>query len=238
MKLDILAFGAHPDDVELSAGATLLKYTEEGKAIGIIDLTEGELGTRGDSVKRYEEAKAASDMLKLNIRKNLNLGDGFFEVSTENKIKIIELIRHYKPELVLANSLSDRHPDHGRAAKLVSEACYLSGLKKINTTYEGAAQEAFRPRLLLHYIQDYYLTPDVILDVSSHGDQKVDLIKCYKSQFYDVHSKEPMTPISGEEFFSYVKGRMLSYGRELGVIYGEAFNVSRTMGTKDLFALK
>ena len=238
MKLDILAFGAHPDDVELSAGATLLKYTEEGKSIGIIDLTEGELGTRGDSVKRYEEAKAASDMLKLKIRKNLNLGDGFFEFSKENKIKIIELIRHYKPELVLANSLSDRHPDHGRAAKLVSEACYLSGLKKINTTYEGAAQEAFRPRLLLHYIQDYYLTPDVILDVSSHGDQKVDLIKCYKSQFYDVHSKEPMTPISGEEFFSYVKGRMLSYGRELGVEYGEAFNVSRTMGTKDLFALK
>ena len=238
MKLDILAFGAHPDDVELSAGATLLKYTEEGKSIGIIDLTEGELGTRGNSVKRYEEAKAASDMLKLKIRKNLNLGDGFFEFSKENKIKIIELIRHYKPELVLANSLSDRHPDHGRAAKLVSEACYLSGLKKINTTYEGAAQEAFRPRLLLHYIQDYYLTPDVILDVSSHGDQKVDLIKCYKSQFYDVHSKEPMTPISGEEFFSYVKGRMLSYGRELGVEYGEAFNVSRTMGTKDLFALK
>lgn len=238
MKLDILAFGAHPDDVELSAGATLLKYTDEGKSIGIIDLTEGELGTRGNSVKRYEEAKAASDMLKLKIRKNLNMGDGFFEFSKENKIKIIELIRHYKPELVLANSLSDRHPDHGRAAKLVSEACYLSGLKKINTTYEGSAQEAFRPRLLLHYIQDYYLTPDVILDVSSHGDQKVDLIKCYKSQFYDVHSKEPMTPISGEEFFSYVKGRMLSYGRELGVKYGEAFNVSRTMGTKDLFALK
>jgi len=238
MKLDILAFGAHPDDVELSAGATLLKYTDEGKSIGIIDLTEGELGTRGNSGKRYEEAKAASDMLKLKIRKNLNMGDGFFEFSKENKIKIIELIRHYKPELVLANSLSDRHPDHGRAAKLVSEACYLSGLKKINTTYEGSAQEAFRPRLLLHYIQDYYLTPDVILDVSSHGDQKVDLIKCYKSQFYDVHSKEPMTPISGEEFFSYVKGRMLSYGRELGVKYGEAFNVSRTMGTKDLFALK
>ena len=238
MKLDILAFGAHPDDVELSAGATLLKYAEEGKTIGIVDLTEGELGTRGNAVKRYEEAKAASDMLKLRIRKNLNLGDGFFDVSKENKIKIIELVRHYKPELVLANSLSDRHPDHGRAAKLVSEACYLSGLKKIKTQYESASQESFRPRLLLHYIQDYYLTPDVILDVSSHGGQKINLIKCYKSQFYDVQSKEPKTPISGEEFFSYVEGRMLSYGRELGVKYGEAFNVSRTMGTKDLFTLK
>ena len=238
MKLDILAFGAHPDDVELSAGSTLLKYAEEGKAIGIIDLTEGELGTRGNSVTRYEEASAAGEMLRLKIRKNLNLGDGFFEISNENKIKIIELIRYYKPEMVLANSLSDRHPDHGRAAKLVSEACYLSGLKKINTNYESTSQESFRPRLLLHYIQDYYLTPDVILDVSSHGDQKIDLIKCYKSQFYDVHSKEPKTPISGEEFFSYVEGRMLSYGRELGVKYGEAFNVSRTMGTKDLFTLK
>ena len=238
MKLDILAFGAHPDDVELSAGATLLKYAEEGKAIGIIDLTEGELGTRGNSVTRYEEASAASEMLRLKIRKNLNLGDGFFEISNENKIKIIEMIRYYKPEMVLANSLSDRHPDHGRAAKLVSEACYLSGLKKIKTNYESASQESFRPRLLLHYIQDYYLTPDVILDVSSHGDQKIKLIKCYKSQFYDVQSKEPKTPISGEEFFSYVEGRMLSYGRELGVKYGEAFNVSRTMGTKDLFTLK
>ena len=238
MKLDILAFGAHPDDVELSAGATLLKYSEEGKSIGIIDLTKGELGTRGNAEIRYEEAQKAGELLKLKIRKNLNLGDGFFEDTIENKIKIIELIRHYKPELVLANSISDRHPDHGRAAKLVSEACYLSGLKKINTQYESDSQESFRPSMLLHYIQDYYLTPDVILDVSLHGDQKIDLIKCYKSQFYDVHSKEPVTPISGEEFFSYVQGRMLSYGRELGVKYGEGFNISRTLGTKDLFALK
>jgi bacillithiol biosynthesis deacetylase BshB1 len=238
MKLDILAFGAHPDDVELSAGATLLKYSAEGKSIGIIDLTEGELGTRGNSVLRYEESGKAAKILKLKTRKNLNLGDCFFEDSNENKIKIIELIRHHEPELVLANSVTDRHPDHGRAAKLVSEACYLSGLEKITTSYEGSNQAKFRPRLLLHYIQDYYLTPDVILDISSHGDQKIDLIKCYKSQFFDVNSKEPKTPISGEEFFVYVEGRMLSYGRELGVKYGEAFNVSRTLGTKDLFVLK
>jgi len=238
MKLDILAFGAHPDDVEISAGATLLKYAKEGKSIGIIDLTEGELGTRGNVEKRYQEAQEASEILQLKIRKNLQLGDGVFDVSHENKMKVIELIRLYQPQLVLANSLMDRHPDHGRAAQLVSDACYLSGLDKIKTSYEGINQEKFRPELLLHYIQDYNLTPDLILDVSETGVQKIDLIKCYKSQFYDPDSTELDTPISGEEFFSYLEGRMMSYGRELGVKYGEAYNISRTLGVKDLFALK
>ena len=238
MKLDILAFGAHPDDVEISAGATLLKYSEEGKSIGIIDLTEGELGTRGSVKKRYEEAEAANQMLKLKIRKNLNLGDGFFEITKENTLKIIELIRLYQPEIVLANSITDRHPDHHKAAKLVSEACFFSGLNKIKTSHKGIPQEKFRPKIVLHYIQDFYLNPDVILDVSSHGDKKVDLIKCYKSQFYDPDSKELNTPISGEEFFAFVEGRMLSLGRELGVKYGEAFNIQRTLGVKDLFSLK
>ena len=238
MKLDILAFGAHPDDVEISAGATLLKYSDEGKSIGIIDLTEGELGTRGSAEKRYQEAEAASQMLNLKIRKNLKLGDGFFESSKENKLKVVELIRLFKPEIVLANSITDRHPDHGRAAQLVSDACFLSGLEKIKTEYEGNPQEKYKPRMVLHYIQDYFLTPDVILDVSSHGDEKVALIKCYTSQFYDPNSKETNTPISGEEFFNYIEGRMLSLGRELGVTYGEAFNINRTLGTKDLFTLK
>ena len=238
MKLDILAFGAHPDDVEISAGATLLKYAKEGKSIGIIDLTKGELGTRGSVEQRYKEAQAASEILQLKIRKNLQLGDGVFDVSQENKLKVIELIRLYRPQLVLANSLKDRHPDHGRAAQLVADACYLSGLDKIKTSHEGVNQEKFRPDLLLHYIQDYNLNPDVILDVSETGTQKLEVIKCYKSQFYDPDSSEPETPISGEEFFSYLEGRMMSYGRELGVTYGEAFNISRTLGVKDLFALK
>lgn len=238
MKLDILAFGAHPDDVEISAGATLLRYAREGKKIGIIDLTEGELGTRGSIEKRYQEAGKASGFIGLSVRENLNMGDGFIDHSHENKIKIIECIRKYNPELVLCNSIQDRHPDHAKGAKLVSEAAFLSGLRKIETAVDGMPQDAHRPAMLLHYIQDYYLTPDVILDVSSTGAEKIDLIKCYDSQFFDPKSNEPETPISGSEFFTYIEGRMLSLGRELGVKYGEGFTINRTLGVKDLFALK
>jgi bacillithiol biosynthesis deacetylase BshB1 len=238
MKLDILAFGAHPDDVEISCGATLLKYAKEGKSIGIIDLTEGELGTRGSAEKRYEEAKKAASFLGLKTRENLKMGDGFIAHSEENKLKIIECIRKYQPELILANSVHDRHPDHAKGAKLVAEASFLSGLRKIETKMDGIPQEAFRPKMLLHYVQDYYLTPDVILDVSETGKEKIKLIKCYDSQFFDPSSKEPKTPISGEEFFDYLEGRMLSLGRELGVKYGEAYTIDRTLGVKDLFSLK
>ena len=238
MKLDILAFGAHPDDVEISCGATLLKYTKEGKSIGIIDLTKGELGTRGSTEKRYEEANKAAVFLNLKIRENLNMGDGFIAHSKENKLKIIECIRKYKPELILANSVHDRHPDHAKGANLVAEASFLSGLRKIETESDGVPQEAYRPKMLLHYVQDYYLTPDVILDVSETGKEKIELIKCYGSQFYNPSSKEPKTPISGEEFFDYLEGRMLSLGRELGVKYGEAYTIDRTLGVKDLFFLK
>ncbi len=238
MKLDILAFGAHPDDVEISCGATLLKYAKEGKSIGIIDLTEGELGTRGSSEKRYEEANKAAEILGLKIRQNLNMGDGVIAQSEENKLKIIECIRKYQPELILANSVHDRHPDHAKGAKLVAEASFLSGLRKIETKSDGLPQQAYRPKMLLHYVQDYYLTPDVILDVSETGKEKIELIKCYDSQFYNPSSKEPKTPISGEEFFDYLEGRMLSLGRELGVKYGEAYTIHRTLGVKDLFSLK
>ena len=238
MKLDILAFGAHPDDVEISCGATLLKYTKEGKSIGIIDLTKGELGTRGSTEKRYEEANKAAVFLNLKIRENLNMGDGFIAHSKENKLKIIECIRKYKPDLILANSVHDRHPDHAKGANLVAEASFLSGLRKIETESDGVPQEAYRPKMLLHYVQDYYLTPDVILDVSETGKEKIELIKCYGSQFYNPSSKEPKTPISGEEFFDYLEGRMLSLGRELGVKYGEAYTIDRTLGVKDLFFLK
>ena len=238
MKLDILAFGAHPDDVEISSGATLLKYAKAGKSIGIIDLTEGELGTRGSVDKRYAEAEKAKVFIGLKIRENLNLGDGFFEHSKENLFKIIECIRKYQPEMILANSVHDRHPDHAKGAKLVSEAAYLSGLKKIETHVNGVRQEVHRPKILLHYIQDFYLGPDIILDVSDTGSQKVDLIKCFESQFFSPDSIESKTPISGEEFLSYIEGRMLSLGRELGVKYGEGYTINRTLGVNDLFDLK
>lgn len=238
MKLDILAFGAHPDDVEISSGATLLKYAKAGKSIGIIDLTEGELGTRGSVDKRYAEAEKAKVFIGLKIRENLNLGDGFFEHSKENLFKIIECIRKYQPEMILANSVHDRHPDHAKGAKLVSEAAYLSGLKKIETHVNGLRQEDHRPKILLHYIQDFYLSPDIILDVSDTGSQKVDLIKCFESQFFSPDSIESKTPISGEEFFSFIEGRMLSLGRELGVKYGEGYTINRTLGVNDLFDLK
>ena len=237
MKLDILAFAAHPDDVEISSGGTLLKYISEGKKIGVVDLTKGELGTRGSAELRMSEAKKASELLGLSVRENLNMKDGFFEETEENKLKIIQEIRKYQPEIVLANSISDRHPDHGNAGKLVADACFLSGLQKIETTCDGKLQKAYRPRLVLHYIQDYYLEPDIAVDVSAFAEQKIKVIQAYKSQFFDPQSSEPNTPISGEEFFDFLKGRMMSVGRPFGANYGEGFTISRVFGVSDLFQL-
>jgi bacillithiol biosynthesis deacetylase BshB1 len=237
MKLDILAFAAHPDDVELSASGTLLHYAAQGKKIGIIDLTEGELGTRGSVTERYSESAAAGKLMGLSIRKNLNIGDGFFEINEENKRKIIEQIRIHQPEIVMANCLSDRHPDHGRGGKLVSDACFLAGLRRIETIVDGIALVPHRPRLVLHYIQDHYTHPDIVMDVSPYMEQKIEVIKAYRSQFYDPNSNEPNTPISGEEFFQFIKGRMMQYGRPIGVDYAEGFTVTRILGTKDLFTL-
>ncbi|MEN9699190.1 MAG: bacillithiol biosynthesis deacetylase BshB1 [Bacteroidota bacterium] len=237
MKLDILAFGAHPDDVELSAAGTLLHYAAQGKRIGIVDLTEGELGTRGSVETRYDEAAEAAKLLGLSARKNLRMPDGFFEINEENKRLIIEQIRLHQPEIVLANALSDRHPDHARAAKLVADACFLAGLRKIRTHYEGQEQVAHRPRLVLHYIQDHHLEPSVVFDVSNFINQKIEVIKAYKTQFYDPQSQEPTTPISGELFFDFIKGRMLQMGRSAGYNYAEGFVINRYFGSADLFQL-
>jgi bacillithiol biosynthesis deacetylase BshB1 len=237
MKLDILAFAAHPDDVELSAAGTLLRYASEGKKIGIVDLTEGELGTRGSVADRYEEAKEAGRLMNIQVRKNLQMGDGFFEITEKNKRKIIEQIRIHQPEIVLANCLTDRHPDHGRAGKMVSDACFLAGLRKIETIVDGKSLEPHRPRLVLHYIQDHYVQPDIVMDVSSFVDQKIAVIKAFRSQFFNPESSEPNTPISGEEFFHFIKGRMMQYGRPIGVDYAEGFTATRILGTKDLFDL-
>lgn len=230
MKLDILAFAAHPDDVELSASGTLMKHIAEGKKVGIIDLTQGELGTRGTIESRYDEAAAASQIMGLSFRENLKMKDGFFEISEENKLLIIEQIRRFQPDIILANTLEDRHPDHGRAAKLVADASFLSGLRKIETTWNNIRQNHFRPRIVLHYIQDFYLKPDFVVDVSEFITQKIDSIRAYKSQFYDPNSSEPVTPISGEEFFDFITGRMAQFGRQIGAKYAEGFICNRTFG--------
>jgi bacillithiol biosynthesis deacetylase BshB1 len=232
--IDILAFGVHPDDVELSASGTLLRHIDVGKSVGIIDLTEGELGTRGTVETRYEEAKKASEILGIAVRENLQMADGFFEINQVNLLKVIEKIRQYRPTVVLANAINDRHPDHGRAGKLVAEACFLAGLRKIETTSDGKPQDAFRPRAVYHYIQDYYLQPDLIVDVTPFVDKKFESILAYSTQFFNPNSDEPETPISGKEFLEFIRGRMLQNGRIIGVTYAEGFTVARPVGVEDL----
>lgn len=238
MKLDIVAFAAHPDDIELSAAGTLMKHIAAGKTVGIIDLTQGELGSRGTIETRYAEAEAASAIMGIHVRVNLKMADGFFNDSEENKRLIIEQIRRFQPEIVLANAVEDRHPDHGRASKLVSEACFLAGLRKIETHFEGVEQTAFRPKAVYHYIQDHFIKPDFCVDVSPFVGRKIEAIKAYKTQFFDPNSTEPATPISGEEFFDFIKGRMLQFGRGIGCQYAEGFTVERTIGVDNMFDLK
>lgn len=237
MKVDILAIGAHPDDVELSASGTIIRAISQGKKVAIVDLTEGELGSRGTITTRYQEAATASAIMGIDDRANLNLGDGFFDFSKENKIRIIEQIRYYQPEIVLVNAYSDRHPDHGKGAALAKEACFLSGLVKIETEYEGVKQEKWRPRAVYGYIQDHYLKPDFVVDITPFVDQKLEAILAYKTQFYNPDSKEPNTPISSKEFLDFLKGRWGQFGRSIGVAYGEGFTVDRPIGVKDILEL-
>ena len=237
MKLDILAFAAHPDDIELSCSGTLMKHIKEGKKVGIIDLTQGELGSRGSAEIRLVEATASGKIMGLSARENLKMKDGFFDITPENTLKIIEQIRRFKPELVLANAIEDRHPDHARASKLVSEACFLAGLRKIETTWNGEIQEHHRPKVVYHSIQDRYLKPDFVIDVTAFYDQKMDAIMAFKSQFFDPNSTEPSTPISGEDFIDSLKGRMGAFGREIGVKYGEGFTSERLIGVQNMFDL-
>lgn len=237
MKLDILAFAAHPDDVELSCSGTLMKHIKAGKTVGIVDLTQGELGSRGSVELRHEEAADSSRIMGLSVRENLKMRDGFFDLSEANKLKIVEQIRRFRPEIVLANAIEDRHPDHGRASKLVSEACFLAGLRKIETSWNGEPQVAYRPKVVYHYIQDRYIRPDFVIDVTDFVDRKMESIKAFKSQFYDPNSNEPQTPISGEDFIEFLKGRMSEFGRAIGVNYAEGFTVERFAGVESLFDL-
>lgn len=237
MKVDILAFAAHPDDIEISSSGTLLKHIQQGKTVAIVDLTQGELGSRGTKDTRREESKASSEILGLTDRVNLKMADGFFEHNEANLRLVIEQIRHYQPEIILANAVSDRHPDHSKGSKLVSEACFLAGLIKIETNYQGEDQKAHRPKAVYHYIQDRHIEPDFVVDVSEFVEQKIAAIKAYKTQFFDPNSTEPKTPISGEDFFDSIYGRMSNYGRQIGVKYAEGFTVERYIGVNDLFDL-
>ncbi len=237
-QIDILAIGAHPDDVELSAAGTLLKHRALGFSTGVIDLTQGELGSRGTKETRKEEAMAAAEILGLSARVNLKMADGFFEHSEENLRLIVEQIRRFKPSIVLVNAVSDRHPDHGKGSKLASEACFLAGLRRVETTWEGSPQEAHRPKAVYHYIQDRYLKPDFAVDVTDFVEQKFASIKAYKTQFWDPDSTEPKTPISGEDFFEFLRGRMAEFGRSIGARYAEGFTVERLPGVDSLFDLR
>jgi len=237
MQLDVLAFGAHPDDVEISAGGTMARLVSEGKKVGIIDLTRGELGSRGSGDLRIEEAKKASDVLGLSARENLGMADGFFTHSEENLRKVIFMIRKYRPTIVFANSVSDRHPDHAKGAKLVAEACFLSGLRRIHTHDNGRLQEHWRPKAVYHYVQDYYIEPHFVFDITSFFDVKMKSILAYSSQFYDPNSEEPETPISGKEFLGFLDARAQHMGRPAGYRYGEGFTVARAPGIHDFFSL-
>lgn len=238
MKLDILAIGVHPDDVELSCSGTLLKHIAMGKKCGILDLTCGELGTRGSGELRLVEAANAAKILGVSIRENLKMADGFFKNDKEHQLEIIKIIREYQPEIILCNAVSDRHPDHARAAELVSDACFYTGLIKVLTTFNGKEQAAWRPKAVYHYIQDRQLKPDFVVDITSFIDKKMEAINAFKSQFYDPNSKEPESPISVANFFDVVKGKMSVFGRDAGYDYAEGFTVERTMGVNNLFDLK
>ncbi len=237
MKLDVLAFGAHPDDVELSCSGTLMKLIDSGKKAGIIDLTRGELGTRGSAELRTKEAAAAAEIMKVSVRENLGLSDGFIGFSKEELTEVIKKIRKYKPEIVLCNAIRDRHPDHGKGSNLVSEACFLSGLVKIETNDNGVSQEPWRPKAVYHYIQYYSIEPDFVVDMSSYMERKMKAIKAYSSQFYDPSSKEPETVISKPEFLNEVEYRGKELGRIIGKEYAEGYTTERYIGVKDLFDL-
>lgn len=239
MKLDILVFGAHPDDAELGAGATIAKEVASGRKVGIIDLTRGELGTRGTADIRDRESARAAEILGLSVRENMEFADGFFRNDTEHQMALIRQIRRFRPEIVLCNALEDRHIDHARGSQLVSHACFLSGLLKIDTVLEGEEdwQEPWRPKQVYHYIQWKNLEPDFVVDVSGYMPKKMEAISAYASQFYDPKSDEPDTPISSKNFTDSVEYRARDLGRLIGVEHAEGFNVERLPGVDRLWDL-
>lgn len=235
--LDILAFGAHPDDVELGCAGALLVSVAQGKKVGIIDLTKGELGTRGTTSQRLKEAQLAAQVMGIDVRENLGLPDGFFENNKENQFAIIEIIRKYQPSIILCNAPEDRHPDHGRASQLIVDAAFLSGLIKIQTTHHGQLQTPWRPTQVFHYIQSRNLTPHFVVDISAFMDKKMEAILAHSSQFYNADSKEPDTFISGNSFLEFVKGRAKELGHQIGVDFAEGFITQKLIGIRSFDAM-
>ena len=242
MQLDLLAIGVHPDDIELSCAGTLLKHIADGRKVGLFDLTRGELGSRGTVATRDEEAENSRRLMGAAVRVNANMRDGFFQHTEENVRKIATVLRTYRPKIVLANATEDRHPDHGRAAKLIADACYYSGLRAIKTRDEaGREQEAWRPDAVYHYIQDYHQRPDFVVDVTDFFEQKMACVRAFKTQFHQGDEADeadlPSTPISGADFAKFLEARAREFGRPAGFELGEGFRVTRVMGVKDVFQL-
>lgn len=233
MKVDILAIGAHPDDVELGCGGTVAKLISEGKTVAIVDLTQGELGTRGTNFTRAEEAANSAKILGISSRENLKMKDGFLTNSEEHQLQIVKIIRKYQPEIVLANAIDDRHPDHAKAAKLVSDACFLSGLVKIETVSEGENQKPWRPKQIFHYIQWKHIAPDFVIDISNFMEKKIEACLAFKTQFYDPNSTEPMTPISTKDFLESLTYRAQDLGRLSGVEFAEGFTTEKLLAFKN-----
>ncbi len=242
MQLDMLAFGAHPDDVELCCGGTVISHVQQGKRVGVVDFTRGELGTRGTPELRLEEAARAGELMGLAVRENLGFADGFFSNDKAHKLMVIQKIRQYRPDIVLSPAIYDRHPDHGRAADLVREACFLSGLRKVETRDEqGELQGAWRPRVVYYYLQDTYIAPDFVVDITDYMEDKIEAVKAYASQVhvasYKENSKEPETYISNPDYLKRVYARNMEVGKQAGCRFAEGFVVKRVVGVKNLFDL-
>lgn len=237
MKLDILAIAAHPDDVELCCAGTLMVHAQQGMKVGVADLTRGELGTRGTPETRVLEAQAAAAVMGLEVRENLGLADGFFKIDRPEQLAIITVIRKYQPDIVLANAIDDRHPDHGRAAKLIADSCWMAGLRKIETLQDGQPQQAWRPRQVFHFIQDRYHEPDLVVDITPAMERKLEAIKCFKTQFLAATDQEPQTYISSASFFDSVIYRAKMLGKMVGVDYAEGYTSSKVIGVKSFASL-
>ncbi|MHB8207344.1 bacillithiol biosynthesis deacetylase BshB1 [Mucilaginibacter sp.] len=240
MKLDILVLPVHPDDAELGCAGTILKHIALGHKVGIADLTKGELGTRGTAEIRDKEAAKAAEILGLTIRENIGIPDGLFTNTPEYQLKVIESIRKFQPDIIITNAYHDRHPDHGRANELVETSAFLSGLRRIETNFEGKAQEAWRPKMVLHFIQDRYIKPDIIIDVTEYWDKKIESILAYGSQFFnpDWNEDEPQTYISSPDFIKVTESRAMEFGKSIQARYGEGFTSRKLLGVDNLFALR
>jgi bacillithiol biosynthesis deacetylase BshB1 len=240
LKLDILVLPVHPDDAELGCAGTILKHIQLGHKVGIIDLTRGELGTRGTAEIRDQEAAKAAEILGLTVRENLGLPDGFFTNTKEYQLKVVAAIRKYQPEIVITNAYHDRHPDHGRANELVEASAFLAGLRRIETWDNGELQEAWRPKQVLHFIQDRYIEPDVLVDVTEYWDKKIESIYAYGSQFHNPewNEDEPQTYISSPDFIEQIQGRGREFGKSINVKYAEGFTSVKILGVDNLFDLR